>query len=151
MFYAYAFFLIVSGIAMLVLACIRGGQTRVRRLWNGIFGAAFTIYGLYLLLFYQGGHYILFFYAFILPILMITQFVRNRSAIRARQQAGVFPGSPASFGQAPVYGQPSGYGQPPVYGQPSGYGQPRAYGQPAGYGQPSSQDEPPGGQTQDRS
>src|SRR5215469_14547359 len=38
-FYFYVLFLILSGIAMLILACIRSGQSTVRRLWNGIFGA----------------------------------------------------------------------------------------------------------------
>lgn len=118
-FYTYAVFLVLSGIAMLVIAGIRSSQRRARRAWSGILGAGFTIYGLYLLLFFQGGHYILFFYAFILPILVIVQFFRDRSAARARLQAGAFQGPP------PGYGQPSGYGQPqPGYGQPSGSGQP---------------------------
>lgn len=101
MFHFYVLFLILSGIAMLILAGI-GRQSKTRRIWNGIFGTGFTIYGLYLLLFFRGGHYILFFYAFILPILMIVQFFRDRSAYQARQQ-------PAGFQPPPA----SGYGQPP--------------------------------------
>ncbi|HTZ92431.1 MAG TPA: hypothetical protein VMB74_08560 [Streptosporangiaceae bacterium] len=107
MFGVYVLFLIVSGIAMLVLACIKSGQINVRRIWNAVFGAAFTGYGLYLLLFFKGGHYFLFFYVFILPILMIVRFFRDRPAVRARQQAGAFQAPP------PGYGQPGGYGQPP--------------------------------------
>jgi hypothetical protein len=135
-FHFYVAFLILSGVAMLVIAGVKSGQRKTRRIWNAIFGAVFTIYGLYLLLFFRGGHYFLFFYAFILPILMIVQFMRDRSAARGRQQATGFQGPPPGFN----YGQPPGYGQPAGYGQPSGYDQ--AYRQPAGY------DQPPGGQGQ---
>ena len=149
LFYTYAVFLVLSGVAMLVLAGIRSWQSRTRRVWNAILGAGFTLYGLYLLVLFHGSHYILFFYAFILPILMIVQFFRDRSAGQARQQAGGFQGplpgygQPGGFGQsAPGYGQPPpGYGQPPPgYGQPApGYGQPApGYGQPDGFGQPAS-------------
>ncbi len=169
MFHIYVLFLLVSGIAMLAIAFVRNAQSKRRRLWNAIFGAAFTGYGLYLLLFFRGGHYLLFFYAFVLPVIMIVQFFRDRSALRARQAAGVqappgysgyFPPAPPAHGQpspsgygqppAPGYGQPSpsGYGQP----SPSGYGQPSApgYGQPSpsGYGQPPAYPPPPGDQPQ---
>lgn len=119
MFTIYVLFLILSGIAMLVMAGVKTGQTAVRRAWNAAFGAGFTIYGLYLLLFFRGGHYLIFFYVFIVPVLMIVRFFRDRSAYRARQQ-------PAAV-QAPA----PGYGEPPAYGQPPGYGQP-AGGQPQG-------------------
>jgi hypothetical protein len=144
-FKTYVLFLILSGIAMLIIAGVRTGQTKARRLWNGIFGAGFLGYGLYLLLVFHGGHYFIFFYAFILPVLMIVQFFRDRGVVRARQQAGLSRGygqpPPPGYGQPPAYGQPPppGYGQPPAYGQPPppGYGQPSAYGQPPppGYGQ----------------
>jgi hypothetical protein len=142
-FKTYVLFLILSGIAMLVIAGVRTGQRKVRRLWNGIFGAGFLGYGLYLLLAFHGGHYYIFLYAFILPILMIVQFFRDRGLVRARQQAGTF----GRYGQppSPGYGQPPspGYGQP----QPPGYGQPPppGYGQPPspGYGQQSGYDSHP--------
>jgi hypothetical protein len=95
-FYIYVLFLILSGIAMLVLASVKTGQTPTRRAWNAVFGAGFTVYGLYLLLFFHGGHYVIFFYVFLLPILMIVRFVRDRSAVRRPR---------------PGYGQPSSYGQ----------------------------------------
>jgi hypothetical protein len=138
MFDIYVLFLIVSGIAMLVMAGIRTGRRPARRIWNAVFGAGFTIYGLYLLLFFHGGHYLLFFYVFILPILMIVQFFRDRSAYQARQQATGFQAAPPSG-----YGQAPGYGQPPGYGQAPGYGQPPEYGQAPGYGQPP-ENQPPG-------
>jgi hypothetical protein len=149
MFKTYEVFLILSGIVMLVLAGIRSGQSKVRRLWNAIFGAGFLGYGLYLLFAFHGGQYYIFIYVFILPILMIMQFFRGRGLARARQQAATFRQPPAfGYGQppSPGYGQPPspGYGQPPPpgYGQPPSSGQPPSYGQPASYGQP-----PPAGGT----
>jgi hypothetical protein len=143
MFYAYVFILIASGVLMLVMGILRAPYARRSRVLNLIMGAGFSIYGLYLLLFFQGGHYILFFYAFVLPVLMTVRFFRARSAYRAAQS--MTPGAPAGYGQPPAgYGQPGGYGQPPTgysqppggYGHPGGYGQPpTGYGQPGGYGQ----------------
>jgi hypothetical protein len=136
MFYAYVFFLIASGVLMLVMGILRAPYARRSRVVNLIMGAGFAIYGLYLLLFFQGGHYILFFYAFVLPVLMTVRFFRARSAYQAAQS--MTPGGPGGYGQpSGGYGQPTGYGQPPAgYGQPGGYGQPPAgYGQPGGYGQ----------------
>jgi len=98
-FQLYVLFLICSGIALLVIACIKSGQATTRRVWNAIFGAGFTIYGLYLLLFFPGGHYFIFFYAFILPVLLIARFFRDRSAFRARQQTTAFQGPPPGYGQ----------------------------------------------------
>src|SRR3984885_5110498 len=136
MFYAVCFILIASGGLMLVMGILRAPYARRSRVLNLIMGAGFAIYGLYLLLFFQGGHYILFFYAFVLPVLMTVRFFRARSAYQAAQS--MTPGAPAGYGQPGGYGQPpAGYGQPPAgYGQPGGYGQPPAgYGQPGGYGQ----------------
>ena len=119
-FHIYELFLIVSGIAMLVMAGIGGiGGRRSSglRIWNGILGLAFTGYGLYLLLFFKGGHYFLFFYVFILPVLMVVRFFRDRSRVNA---------PPMGYGQppGPGYGQPYFGQQPPGYGQGPGYGQP---------------------------
>jgi hypothetical protein len=104
-FYIYVLFLILGGIAMLVMASVKTGQTTTRRAWNAVFGAGFTVYGLYLLLFFHGGHYLIFFYVFLLPIFVIVRFFRDRSAFQARQEATAF------HGPHPGYGQPSGYGQ----------------------------------------
>jgi len=117
LFNVYVFFLIASGVVMLVIGNLRAPYAKRRRVWNLAFGAAFTLYGLYLLLFFQGGHYILFFYAFVLPVLMVVRLFRDRAAYQAAaQQAGPVP--PAGYAQSPVYGQaPAGYGQPGGYGQ----------------------------------
>src|ERR1700733_14587254 len=107
-----------------------GALREAKPVLNLIMGAGFAIYGLYLLLFFQGGHYILFFYAFVLPVLMTVRFLRARSAYQAAQSTT--PGAPAGYGQPPAgYGHQGGYGQPPA-----GYGQPPAgYGHQGGYGQ----------------
>jgi hypothetical protein len=128
----YVLFLILSGIAMLVMAGVGTGQKPARRIWNLVLGAGFTIYGLYLLLFFHGGSYVMFFYVFALPIFMIVQFFRDRPAYQDPPQATGF--------QAPP---PSGYGQPPGDGQPPFYDQAPGYGQPSGFDQPS-ENQPPG-------
>jgi hypothetical protein len=96
MFHVYVLFLILSGIAMLVMAFVRTDYAKRRQVLNFILGAGFTVYGLYLLLVFKGGHYLLFYYVFVLPVLMIYQFFRDRARAKARQasanQAG--PGYP---------------------------------------------------------
>jgi hypothetical protein len=109
-FNIYVLFLILSGAAMLALATIRTGQVSARRVWNGILGVAFLGYGLYLLLFFQGGHYLLFYYVFILPVLMIVRFFRDRAAYRANKQA--FGAQP--FIAAQPGAQEPGFAQPPA-------------------------------------
>ena len=128
MFYIYVLFLIGSGIGMLTMGFIRSAYARRRRVVNLIFGAGFLLYGLYLLLLFQGGSYFMFYYAFVVPILLVVQFFRDRSAARAataraasQPQAGFtypMPADPGSGtwanGSTPQYGQrPAGYGQPP--------------------------------------
>jgi hypothetical protein len=117
-FLIYVLFLIVSGITMLVMAGVKSGQTARRRVWYAVFGAGFTLYGLYLLLFFRGGHILVFFYAFLLPVLLIVRFFRDRSAFRAKQQAATLPGPPPGYAQSPGYAQPPG-GQP--HGPSSSY------------------------------
>jgi hypothetical protein len=140
-FYAYAVLLVFSGVLMLVLAALKTGRSMGRRIWSGILGAGFAIYGLYLLLLFQGGTYRIFIYAFILPIVMTVQFFRQRAAVKAMQAANPGGAMPAGYGQSPSGQVPPGYAQP--YGQvPPGYAQP--YGQvPPGYAQPYGQ-VPPG-------
>jgi hypothetical protein len=87
LFDVYIFFLIGSGVMMLVMGGLRLPYARRSRLLNFILGAAFVIYGLYLLLFFTAGHVFIFFYAFVLPILMAVRFFRERSAYRSYRGA----------------------------------------------------------------
>jgi hypothetical protein len=136
-FKAYVVLLILSGIAMLIIAGVTTRQATGRRVWNAIFGAGFLGYGLYLQLAFHGGRYFVFPYAFILPILMIAQYFRDRGAVRARRPLP-FQAPQVGYGQPPGYGYgqppPPGYGQPP----PPGYGQPPPPPRPSGYGEPPS-------------
>ena len=95
LFNVYIFFLIASGVAMLVMGGLRLPYARRSRVLNFILGAAFVIYGLYLLLFFTGGHVFIFFYAFILPILMVVRFFRERTAYRSR--GATEPSYPPAF------------------------------------------------------
>ena len=119
---------------MVVLAIVKGGQTNGVRAFNGVLGAAFLGYAFYLEFIFQGGHYIVFYYAFILPFLMVIRFFRAR---------GSHPNAAQPRAQQPYAGQP--HGSQPYGGQP---GQGQQYpgqqypGQP-GQGYPSQQP-PPG-------
>jgi hypothetical protein len=161
MFYGYVLCLIFSGIAMLVMGFVKSSSAKRLQVVNFILGTVYLIYGLYLLLAFKGGTYHVFVYGFVLPILLVVQFFRDRAAAKSRQMAtapagnfppgayqpGTFPqggapwmnGPSAGTGQAPGtgqggYGQPAGYGQAPANGQ-GGYAQPGGYGQAPGNGQ----------------
>ena len=82
-FHVYVLFLIASGVLLLGLAGARAPYARRRRTLNIIVGAGFLAYGLYLLVFFRSGHYVLFFYVFVLPVLLAVRFFRDRSAYRA--------------------------------------------------------------------
>lgn len=101
----YCVLLMFSGIAMLVMALVRG-PTRGVKIANLIFGAGFLIYGLYLTFLFQGGTYFIFFKAFILPALLIVNTIRSAVRGRARGQAG----SVTMSGQ---YQPPGEYPPPP--------------------------------------
>ena len=81
------FFLIASGVMMLVMGSLRLPYARRSRVLNFVMGAGFVLYGLYLLLFFSSGHVFIFFYAFILPILMAVRFFRERTAYRSYNAA----------------------------------------------------------------
>jgi len=92
---------------MVVLAIVKGGQTNGARAFNGVLGAAFLGYAFYLEFIFQGGHIIVFYYAFILPFLMVIRFFRAR---------GSHPNAAQPRAQQPYAGQP--YGSQPYGGQP---------------------------------
>jgi hypothetical protein len=103
----YCLFLMASGIAMLAVAVLRYQIPR-RRIIRALFGIGFFGYGFYLAFIFSGGHYFVFYYAFVVPILLISETIRSR---RARQMLA----QPAS----PVGASPStGAGDP---GMPTGY------------------------------
>src|SRR3978361_442241 len=84
-FSAYVLLLMFAGIAMLVMASptVKGTKTGLRLL-NALFGIGFLGYGFYLAFIFQGGGYVLFFQAFILPVLLIVRTIRSARTTRSR-------------------------------------------------------------------
>ena len=84
MFTVYPILLLVSGVLLIVLGAAIPGQTTAQRALNIVFGLGFFGYGFYLEFLFQGGTYVVFYYAFIVPILLIVRTVQARKAV-ARQ------------------------------------------------------------------
>lgn len=68
-FSSYVLLLIFAGIAMLAMAAVNHANRNVRLL-NALFGVGFLGYGIYLLAMFNGESYVLFYYAFILPVIL---------------------------------------------------------------------------------
>jgi hypothetical protein len=82
-FSAYVLLLMFSGLAMVVVGSpVIRSQRPLTRVLNVGFGLAFFGYGFYLAFLFQGGHYVIFFKAFVLPVVLI---VRSISGARRRQ------------------------------------------------------------------
>jgi hypothetical protein len=99
----YVVLLIISGVAMTAIgAASFGGLSTGWRVFNALAGVGFVGYGVYLGFIFEGGSYIIFFKAFILPVVMIANFVRSIGA-RNKAAAGSVP--PPAPVQAPVQAQ----------------------------------------------
>jgi predicted lipid-binding transport protein (Tim44 family) len=126
-FSAYVVLLMFSGIAMIVMASptVKHSTMGVRVL-NGLFGVGFLGYGFYLAFLFQGGGYVIFFKAFILPVLMIFRTIRSARASRAQelrmgtpdpahgQPASGLPAASHSAQPAAQWGAPDSYGEQSV-------------------------------------
>lgn len=77
MFNWYVGLLALSGIVMIAMAVVKGGQSDLSQWLNAIFGAGFLGYAGYLAFVFEGGSYLIFFQAFILPVVMVVNFVRS--------------------------------------------------------------------------
>lgn len=86
MFHAYLAFLAISGAGMVLIAAIKAGQRPAARLVNGAVGLAFLSYAFYLQFVFKGGHYLLFYYAFALPVLLLVRFFKSYGASRMAAQ-----------------------------------------------------------------
>ena len=98
MFELYPPLLMLSGVLLLVLAVLPWQATRSRVI-SGLFGLGFLGYGFYLEFIFTGGHYILFYYAFVVPVLMVIQSVKGFRAWQARKAQpapGIYPGAPVA-------------------------------------------------------
>ncbi len=104
----YCILLMLSGIAMLVIAVLRN-QAVQRRVIRAIFGIGYFCYGFYLTFVFAGGHYVLFFQAFLVPVLLILDTIRSQaSRRRVRPTMGV--GGMGGFGGGTVGGGTVGGG-----------------------------------------
>ncbi|MFD5175301.1 hypothetical protein ACFWM1_05775 [Nocardia sp. NPDC058379] len=77
MFDWYVGLLAFSGIAMIVMANVKGGQSEFAQVLNAVFGIGFLGYAGYLAFVFDGGSYLIFFQAFILPVLLLINFVKS--------------------------------------------------------------------------
>ena len=112
-FSAYVVLLIASGLTMVVLASptVRR-QSTLLRLLNGVAGVGFVIYGIYLGFFFRGGHYIIFFKAFILPVALIARTVIGATRQPARQNVTSYP--PVAPGPHMPWQDNAGRAMPPL-------------------------------------
>lgn len=111
----YAPLLMVSGL-LLVANAMLPWQTVGARVLSVVVGIAFFGYGAYLEFLFTGGHFIVFYYAFAVPVLLIIQSVKGfrgwQAQKRQQQQPAIYPG--AQFAAPPQqYGQPPQFGAPP--------------------------------------
>jgi hypothetical protein len=85
-FSAYVLLLMFSGVAMIIMASptVKHSTNGLRAL-NGLFGVGFLGYGFYLAFLFDGGGYLIFFKAFILPVLLLIRTVRTARASRSPQ------------------------------------------------------------------
>jgi hypothetical protein len=84
----YVVLLFISGLAMLVIGATNSaGQSPGWRVFGVLAGVGFVGYAIYLGFIFQGGSYVVFFKAFILPVVMVVNFVRSRIAHRQSRSA----------------------------------------------------------------
>jgi hypothetical protein len=100
MFDLYALLLILSGFLLVIVGSALPRQTLASRILNVLVGLAFLGYGCYLEFIFTGGTYRVFFYAFLVPILLVVRTFKARKEARlAREQAAT--AAPVAAGAAP--------------------------------------------------
>ncbi|TDO57503.1 hypothetical protein EV651_111232 [Kribbella sp. VKM Ac-2571] len=73
----YVVLLCLSGVVMVALAASKtGDRSAGSRALSAVAGLGFLGYGIYLGFIFDGGSYMMFFQAFILPVLLVVNFVR---------------------------------------------------------------------------
>jgi hypothetical protein len=139
----YVVLLCLSGVVMVALAAIKAGnQSAASRALSAVAGLGFLGYGIYLGFIFDGGSYMMFFQAFILPALLVVNFVRSLFKNHQTElQPQAYPGVPMQpHAGAPTQAQPYQAGsaephQPYADGPTQQYpAQPQPY--PAGPTQP---------------
>jgi hypothetical protein len=127
---------------MVAMSAIKAGERSVgSRALSVVAGLAFLGYGVYLGFIFDGGSYMMFFQAFVLPALLIVNFIRSVVAKQTEPQP-FQGGHPQQYQADPAQGQPfqgdPAQAQQYQAGQPQQYqagaAQPQPYqGQPQGY------------------
>jgi hypothetical protein len=98
-FSAYVLLLMFSGLVMVFVASPAVRQSKLwLRVLNAVIGLGFFGYGFYLAFLFQGGSYLIFFKAFVLPVVLILRTVQASRAARA-QAATLPPAPPQQWGQ----------------------------------------------------
>ncbi len=100
----YDLLLFIAGCGLISMACDRRQELK-QRVIRAAVGAALIAYGLYLLLFYQGGPVVYSTLVLIIPVVLGIQYFRERSDYKLQQEMEALtrqyaPGSP--------FGQPNG-------------------------------------------
>jgi hypothetical protein len=127
----YVVLLMISGLALVGMASVsRLEQSKRLRIFSLLAGLGFFGYGFYLGFLFQGGTYVVFYKALIVPVVLIVGAVRSALTRRRTRTSPPPAGYPATGLQpSTAWGPPAQPGQPGT-----GLGQP---GQPApGLGQP---------------
>jgi hypothetical protein len=103
----YVVLLCLSGVVMVALAAIKaGGQSVGSRALSAAAGIGFLGYGIYLGFIFEGGSYLMFFKAFILPALLVVNFVRSLFTNHPAEPQP-YPGVPTQpYPGAPTQAQP---------------------------------------------
>lgn len=83
----YVVLLVISGIAMIGLAGL--AVRPLSKVLNLLFGFGFVVYGVYLGWVWQGTTYLVFFKAFLLPVVLVFSTVRSGLAKRTARRASV--------------------------------------------------------------
>jgi hypothetical protein len=120
----YVLLLCLSGAVMVALAAIKpGGQSAGSRALSAVAGIGFLGYGIYLGFIFGGGSYIMFFQAFILPALLVVNFVRSLFTNHpAEAQPQPYPGVPTQpYPGVPTQAQPYPSQQQPYPSQQQAY------------------------------
>lgn len=95
----YCVLLLISGIAMLGLVGVPTQRTG-SRIANLIFGVGFVCYAIYLIFIFDGGTYVMFYKAFILPVLLIIGTIKG--AADKRKAKNAVPYAPPVMNYAPA-------------------------------------------------
>lgn len=96
----YCVLLLISGIAMLGMVGVPVA-TKGARIVNLVFGIGFTAYAIYLIFLFHGGHYVVFFKAFLLPVFLIVGTIRSGAMRRTAKNAVPYQPPMMNYGENP--------------------------------------------------